>query len=465
MKKTTLLFLFLFPIFLFAQVDLQYQTPHKDISVLADASPAPWMRINSDGTKALLLYRQPYKSIEELSETEMRLAGLRINPKTNISSRARYRYDIKVFDMATNREQAVSGLPKNARMTNWTWSKNQKYMAFTNTVSEGVELWVLDIDQKKASRLTDAVVSANMNSAVNWLDEETILYTKLPNNRQALIDNKTSVPTGPTISVNDDGKKAQNRTYQDLLKNPIDENNFIQLATSEIWKVNLSGKETKWMAADMYTEINVSPDSKNVLVETIMKPFSYLVPYFRFPSSVTIYDTNAKKVKTVLEVPLIEDLPKGFMARRTGPRNMNWRSDKPATLYWAEAMDGGDPEKEVPFRDAVYQQDAPFNQDKELLTKTKLRFSGIEWGTEEVAICYDYWWNSRILRTSIFNPNDSDKEPTLFNERNYQDTYSNPGNFVTKKNKYGIHTLDVDGDVMHLLGLSLIHISEPTRPY
>ena len=313
MKKMTILLFLIFPFFLIAQVDLQYQTPHKDISVLADASPAPWMRINSKGTKALLLYRQAFKSIEELSETEMRLAGLRINPKTNISSRARYRYDIKVFDMATKKEEAVLGLPKNARMTNWTWSADQKYMAFTNTVSTGVELWVLDIDQKKASRLTDAVVSANMNSAISWLDGQTILYTKLPTNRKPLIDNKTSVPTGPTISVNDGGKKAQNRTYQDLLKNPVDEDNFIQLATSEIWKVNLSGVETKWMEADMYTEIDVSPDGKNVMVERIMKPFSYLVPYYRFPSSVTIYDANAKKVKTVLEVPLIEDLPKGFL--------------------------------------------------------------------------------------------------------------------------------------------------------
>ena len=145
MKKTVILLFLMLPIFLVAQVDLQYQTPHKDIGVLADASPAPWMRINAEGTKAILLYRQAYKSIEELSETEMRLAGLRINPKTNISSRARYRYDMKVFDVATKKEQPVAGLPENARMTNWTWSANQKYMAFTNTVSTGVELWVLDL--------------------------------------------------------------------------------------------------------------------------------------------------------------------------------------------------------------------------------------------------------------------------------------------------------------------------------
>ena len=66
---------------------------------MADADLPASLRLNSEGTAGLLLYRKMYKSIEELSETEMRLAGLRINPKTNISSRARYYYKIEIFDM------------------------------------------------------------------------------------------------------------------------------------------------------------------------------------------------------------------------------------------------------------------------------------------------------------------------------------------------------------------------------
>ena len=46
-----------------------------------------------------------------------------------------------------------------------------------------------------------------------------MLVKFLPTDRKALIDGTTAVPTGPTISTAD-GKKAQNRTYQDLLKKP-----------------------------------------------------------------------------------------------------------------------------------------------------------------------------------------------------------------------------------------------------
>jgi hypothetical protein len=39
----------------------------------------------------------------------------------------------------------------------------------------------------------------------------------------------------------------------------------------------------------------------------------------------------------VNEVALNEIMPKGFMATRTGKRNMNWRNDQAATLYYVEA--------------------------------------------------------------------------------------------------------------------------------
>ncbi len=91
-------------------------------------------------------------------------------------------------------------------------------------------------------------------------------------NRKPLINTKTAIPTGPTISVND-GKKAQNRTYQDLLKNKNDEHNFEQLALSEIYEVSLDGSKEKWLSNDIYTTIDFSPDGNYVLVVTVEKPF------------------------------------------------------------------------------------------------------------------------------------------------------------------------------------------------
>lgn len=452
MKNLPLFLILTLPMLLNAQLDLDYQVPHEDIMVLADAPLAPLIRMNSAGDRAILLYRSPYKNITELSETEMRLAGLRINPQTNISSRTRYYYDIKIFDAATREEQAVNNLPAKARISNVIWSNDQSKVAFTNTTTTGVELWVLDLNSKSANKLTDAAINANMRDPINWMkDDQSILVTMLPDDRKPLIDTKTAIPTGPTISVNE-GKKAQNRTYQDLLKNPTDEANFKQLARSEIWQVALDGKKRKWKATDMYSDISFSPDGQYIMVETVKEPFSYLVPYYRFPSSTNIYDKDGKLVKNMLEIPLIEDIPQGFMSVRKGPRRLAWRSDKAATLYWAEALDEGDAANEVTFRDAVYQLDAPFDGAKELLLKTKERYSGILWGNDELAICLNYWWNSRNLRTEIFNPSDPKQTPILFNERNYQDNYSDPGSFVTGRNEFGRYTLEVVDGNLYLLG-------------
>lgn len=435
-----------------AQQNLSYQTPHEDIMVLADASLAPSIRINSKGTKAILLYRANFKSIDELSETEMRLAGLRINPITNISSRARYYYDLKVLDIASNKESDVKGLSANMRLTNFSWSHDQQKMAFTNTTETGVELWVLDVQKSQAKKLTDGIINANMGDAINWFkDDSAILITALPKDKATLIDSETAVPKGPTISTND-GKKAQNRTYQDLLKNPNDEFNFKQLAKSELWQINMDGTSSKWMDSKMYSNVTFSPDGKYLKVTTVHEPFSYLVPYNRFPSETNIYAKDGTFIKKFLETPLLEDLPKGFMSTRKGPRSINWRADKAHTLYWAEALDGGDPEVKVDYRDEVFEQAVPFDQPKRSLIKTKQRYNSIMWGTDELAVVYDYWWNTRELNTSIFNPSNADEKPYLFNSRNYQDRYSDPGDFVVTRNEYGRRVLELYKNSLFLLG-------------
>ncbi len=269
--------------------------------------------------------------------------------------------------------------------------------------------------------------------------------------KKPLINTKTAIPVGPTISVND-GKKAQNRTYQDLLKNKNDEHNFEQLALSEIYKVSLSGSKEKWLDNDIYTTINFSPDGNYVLVKTVEKPFSYLVPYRRFPSKTTIYTKNGKKVETVVEVPLIEDLPKGFMSVRTGKRDFRWRNDKPSTLVYTKALDGGDPENKVEFRDEIFELQNPYNGNGKSILKTINRIYDIEWGNNSIAIAHDYWWNTRNTKTYIFNPSNASQKPEILSDRNYQDTYSDPGNFVTKRNSMGSSVLTLLKENAYLIG-------------
>src|SRR5690606_30308075 len=116
--------------------------------------------------------------------------------------------------------------------------------------------------------------------------------------------------------------------------------------TSELYKVDLNGNATIWKGKAIYRSEPFSPDGNHVMITTIERPYSYIVPLSRSPVTTTIYEKDGKLVSEFDKKPLIEDLPKGFMAVQTGKRSINWRADKPATLVFAEALDGGDPANE-----------------------------------------------------------------------------------------------------------------------
>lgn len=437
-----------------AQKSAIYQKPPKEIMDLVDVSRAPSVLMDDDKSQMVLLYRNAYKSIEELSKEEMRLGGLRIDPKTNIGSRVTYINNVKLkkLDQKEAKIVQVKGLPENPKLTNFKWSPDQSKIALTNTTAEGVELWVLDIESASVSKITEAHLNANIGNVIHWFEDGASLLVKMiSKNRKPLINTKTAVPTGPTISVND-GKKAQNRTYQDLLKNKNDEHNFEQLAMSEIHKVSLDGSSKKWLRANLYRELTFSPDGNYVMAVTINKPFSYLVPYGRFPSKTTIYTKEGAEVETVLDVPLIEDLPQGFMAVRPGKRNFSWRNDKPSTLTYVMALDEGDPAIKVEYRDEMFELKAPFKSNGKSILKTINRFYNVQWGSDQVAIAYDYWWNSRNTKTYLFNPSDASKAPIVLYDRNYQDRYSDPGGFIMERNDMGSMVLTIANNQAFSIG-------------
>ena len=448
MKKTiAIVVFFLMCANFIAQEKLTYQKPPKEILELVDAPLAPSVWIDSNGENVVLFYRDAYKSIAELSEPEMRLGGLRINPNTNIGSRTRFFNNLKVKKATEKDARQVLGIPENPRLSSFTISPNQKMVAFLNTTDSGVQLWLADIESASARQLSTLKVNANMGNPLNWFkDGSALLVNVIPIDRKDLINTDEAVPDGPTITVSD-GEKAQNRTYQDLLSSPNDEYNFEQLARSEIKKISVDGKVEDFLPTAMYDELDFSPDGNYVMVSTIKRPFSYIVPYSRFPFETNIYSNEGKLIKKVNDVPLNEVEPKGFMATRMGKRRMNWRANKPATIYWAEALDKGDPEVKVDYRDAVYELPAPFSGNEKLLIKTKNRYSGINWGNDNLAIASDYWWNDRNTKSYIFNPSNASETPKIIFDRNYQDRYNDPGNFVTTRNDFDERVLEiVDGN-------------------
>ena len=436
-----------------AQEELGYQVPKKELLDLIDVDLAPTVLRNTKNTVMVLLSRSTYKSIADLSRKEQRIAGLRVDPKRFIGSRTTYYNNVElVYFEKGETPLLVDGLPNKPQLTNFIWSPDEKMIAMTHTSDSSVELWILDVTTRKAKKLSSQPINATMGNSINWFKSSKELLVKfIPKDRENIIDQSVIVPTGPKVTENN-GEKAQNRTYQDLIKNSTDAKNFIQLSRSEIYKIDLNGNKNHFLDARMYRDVSISPNGKYVMVSFVKEPFSYLVPYYRFPTETHVYDLDAQLVKLISDNPLQEVLPKGFMAVSNYKRDIGWRKDKPSTIYYVTALDKGNPEIKVPYRDALYEWEAPFDQKSILLTKIINRYVGIIWGNDLNAIIYDRWWNSRNSKTYIFSPSKPDIPAKVIVDRNYQDRYSDPGDFVTRKGKYGENILALDGNNAFLLG-------------
>ncbi|MDQ1162081.1 dipeptidyl aminopeptidase/acylaminoacyl peptidase [Chryseobacterium sp. SORGH_AS 447] len=433
-----------------AQESITYQKPSAEILKLADYERPPGVLMNSKKDWIVFTYRPTYKTLEDLSQQEMKLGGLRINPVTNISSTSTYSNNLKVRKLNDRTEVQVKNLPANPKITYTSFSPDEKKLAFTNTTNKGVELWIVDLETATARKITSDNLNANLGSPYVWYkDSQHLLIKTLPQNRGTLIDASKDLPTGPIVSTAD-GKVSQNRTYQDLLKNPQDEKNFEILTASEIYNVDLNGSVKKVKDQDLYSGLSFSPDGSYLMATTIKKPFSYIVPLSRFPMTTTVYDMNGNAVKVVNEIPLNEIMPKGFSSVRTGKRDMGWRSDMPATLVYTEALDGGDQSKQAEYRDEVFTWEAPFNSPPKSFFKTKQRYENVSWTNDHYAIVSEGWYDTRNTKSYLVDLNSG--ESKVIEDRNFQDIYSDPGYFNTTKNQYGRTVVDMKGGKSYLIG-------------
>lgn len=408
--------------------------PPKAIANLIDAPVTPHVMVSPDRQWLLLMHRPSLPPISELAQPELRLAGLRINPRTNGQSRRPYYNKLTLKHIDDRAEKDITNLPDGARIGTVRWSPDGERIALTITQETGIELWMAEVSTGRAKRLTRARLNqasarARDQASVapfHWLsDSQTLVCRIVPSERGPAPDT-TTVPSSPVIQENV-GKKAPSRTYQDLLKNPYDEALFEYYLTSQIIRVALDGKTSPIGSAGLITRAEPAPNAQYILVETIHRPFSYLVPFYRFPKRVEIWDLEGRIVHQVVDLPLAEEVPIAFDAVPTGPRSFGWRADAQATLHWTEAQDGGDPQVQADVRDRVYMLEAPFKGDPIPLVSLSLRFRSIIWGSENLAWVSERWWKTRRERDWIVKPASPEAGPRLIFDRSYEDRYSDPG--------------------------------------
>jgi len=411
-----------------------YKMPPKAIADIVDASALPGISISPDKNQILIMERSTLTSIEELSQPELKLAGLRINPITNGRSRASYYTGLTIQNFKSGKQKKVKGLPPDGRISNVSWSPDGKNIAMAITKGNRINLYIVNVKNAKAKLLFKSGLNAIYGTPFYWISNSKELIVKTVIENRGEPPKPLTVPEAPVIQENL-GTVAPVRTYQDLLTNTSDEKLFEYYMRSQLVKVTLAGKIKKIGRPGMIRRAEPSPDGKYILRETIHRPFSYLVSVYRFPFLVEILNKDGKLVHTVRDVPLAETVPIGRDAVMTGPRSFGWRSDEGSTIYYVEALDDGNPRKKVSYRDKVFTLKSPFNGNPKELIKLELRYSSVYWGDEKTALVSARKWTER--RTTTWHVNPSNGKNRKIIDRSYEDRYNDPGFPMREINDFG----------------------------
>src|SRR6476469_6771303 len=432
-----------------------YQKAPQPISDILNARPTPLVQLSPDGKWLLTADRLPYPPVSDLAQPMLRLAGLRINPATN-GRHHPPRFTALHLYYTAGHDQAEVAVPRNAYLSPPEWSQDSQHFAFTNTTANGIELWIGQIGIYSASAVPKIRLSAVMGEPFQWMpDGKTLLVQTVPATR----GNPPTAPKSPDgpIIQESDGKRGPVRTFEDLLQNSHDEALFDYYATTQLALVK-NGVATPVGKPGIFSRIEPSPDGKHLLVSRIQHPYSYILPESEFPREVEIWSLTGKLEYKVASLPLEEHVP--IEGVPLGPRDDQWVPTQPATLIWADALDGGDPKPKAPFRDEVLMLSAPVTDDPRELVKLEQRFvpsgsaggfrsgSPIDWTENGLGLLRDYNRDRRWLRAFAVDIAKPGEQPRLIWERSIRDRYRDPGSPLMR-------TLDNGKRVMRQAGSSI----------
>src|SRR5215469_315570 len=465
MRKRRSTFLFLAVVLLLgqltqAQAGQGYHRAPTPIPDILNAPPTPLVLVSPKSDYLLVADRLGNPPLADLAQPMLRLAGIRINPATNGRHHPPRLTGLHIVRVNDGSEQAVQ-VPKNAYIGAPEWSPDGHHFSFTNTTSAGIELWVGDAATAKASPIPNVKVNAILSDSVQWMpDGKTLLVQSVPQGR-GKPPVESAMPDGPIIQESD-GKKAPAATFEDLLQDTHDEDLFDYYATSQLVRVDvLTGHQKSIGKPGVFADVDPSPDGQHILSARIHRPYSYLLPFSDFPKEVEVWDGNGKMEFKLASQPLAEHVPiEGVL---TGPRDYEWVATQPATLVWAEALDGGDTRAKVPYHDHLLTLGAPFTDQPKELVKLEYRFTtggggfgargqAVEWGKNGMGLVRDFDRNRRWARTLMVNLNQPGAAPKVIWERSIRDRYGDPGTPLMKRLENGKRVIWQSGDSIFLSG-------------
>lgn len=426
---------------------MEWQSPPEDILEVLHAPRLPWVWTSPSGEYLFLADPVDYPPLSELAAPMHQLAGIRVNPELNCIH-GRYGAVLpRLVDVETGEVTPLT-LPEGFQVHGVDFSADGERFALTVARTDHLGLWVGSPDGG-LEEIEGIALNPLLGDAVSWHpDQRRLVVLKVPD--RGPVPQPPAIPAGPGVMEGTGASARSTYEARNLLETAYDDMLFDYYCSSEIAVVDpADGGVTIIGGPAHYYNASFSPDGQYILVEYLVGPWSHEVAWWRFARSIEVLDALGGPVAGVASLPLADQVP--IHGVPEGPRGVSWRPTSPHELFWIEALDGGDPAADAPFRDRLMRLAAPFDGEPEEVFLAEHRAWMEAWGAGAGTLLLGQW--ERMRRWQYFWLLDVETGTSrLWYDFDEDDRYGAPGNPVLRRLPDGGWVMHQRGDSVYFTG-------------
>ena len=426
---------------------IEWQSPPEELLDILYAPQLPWVWTAPGGEYLLLADPVLYPSLAELAAPMHKLAGIRVNPALNCIHGRQGATSPRLVQVDGGEVTSLD-LPDDAEVHNVVFTADGKHFALTVAQTDHLGLWIGSWEGD-LFEIEGVALNPLLGTAVRWLpDQQRLLVLRIPERGPA--PEPPVIPVGPMVTQGAGGSARSTYEARDLLQTAHDDDLFDYYCRSEPVIIDPAENSVTVIGDKAhYYNVEFSPDGEYILAERIVGPWSHQVGWRRFAREIEVWDAEGKLVAGVASLPLADEVPAHGVP--VGPRSVAWRATAPHQLFWIEALDGGDPVAEVPYRDRLMKLDAPFTGEPEEIYRAEHRARKMAWGTEDgTLVLGQYERMRRWLYVWILDVDEGTAR--LWYDLDAGDRYGDPGSPVFRQLPNGQRVMHQTGDAVYFSG-------------
>lgn len=328
--------------------------------------------LSPDGDYFVNRKRNGITPLSEFAKPSYNIAGLQIDRRANRSrslTTQRATAGLELINTRTGEKKELQ-TPGDVTISNIQWSPDGSKIAWMGHEQYATHLYVSDVRSGKSRQVTRQPLLATLYTNFEWTADSRHIFTILIPDKRGDEPVRPDTPAELKVRTTTEGDNRL-RTYPSLLEDKFEGEQLEYFVTGQLVKLDTQRRRARNIGNPaMIRNIDAAPSGEHVIVQTLQKPFSYIVPVVRFGWNEEIWNLDGDVITALRTSGINEGIPDQDVLENDGRKNIQWRPDGEGLSMIVEPQDeeeegeeDEEEEKESDDKNKIVQWLPPFGED------------------------------------------------------------------------------------------------------